>query len=293
MNEAEVLQHVTKYSLPSSIEGTPRWHKSQLKDLLAMVDKFGMHDLFLTLTADEANSLRWKEIADIEQQIVQQIDKSMTWKDCPVECASLFHSRVQKFLHDYILSEPCILGHVKEYVIRYEIQLHGSLHAHIMLWIEHTDLERVANEITACVPTVFDSTSNNFIEPTDTEQTTLFKTVMRKQLHTCISRCHHKKMHGTCKYGFPFPPHTEEQTTFNVDTRRWDYYRPRNEDRNVVPYYATILLLWGAHINLKRINTAYWLYYLLKYAMKSEPHGPIQLDKTNAERLGLQGASNS
>ena len=26
--------------------------------------------------------------------------------------------------------------------------------------------------------------------------------------------------------------------------------------------------------------------------MKSEPHGPIQLDKTNAERLGLQGASN-
>ena len=84
MNEAEVLQHVTKYSLPPYIEGTPRWHKSQLKDLLTMVDKFGMHDMFLTLTADEASYLRWEDVANIEQ-IVQQIDKSMTWKDCHVE----------------------------------------------------------------------------------------------------------------------------------------------------------------------------------------------------------------
>ena len=130
-----------------------------------------------------------------------------------MECASLFHSRVKKFLHDYILSGPCILGHVKKYVVCYEIQFRGSLHAHIMLWIEHADLERVANKITASIPAVFDSTSDNFIEPTNT------KTVMRKQLHTCTSRCHHRKSHGICKYGFFFPPHIEEQTTYNVDTR--------------------------------------------------------------------------
>jgi hypothetical protein len=55
------------------------------------------------------------------------------------------------------------------------------------LWIEHADLERVANEITACVPVVFDSTSTNFIEPIDTEQNTLFKTVMRSN---CIHVLH-------------------------------------------------------------------------------------------------------
>ena len=162
-----------------------------------------------------------------------------------------------------------------------------------MLWIEHVYLERVANKITASVLAVFESTSSNFIEPTDTKQNTLFKTVMRKQLHTCTSQCHHRKSHETCKYEFSFPPHTEEQTTYNVDTRRWEYYRPRYEDRNVVPYHATLLLLWGAHINLQSVNTTYWSYYLLKYAMKSEPHGPIQLDKTNAEHSDLQGASNS
>ena len=46
-------------------------------------------------------------------------------------------------------------------------------------------------------------------------------------------------------------------------------------------------------MNIQRINTAYWSYYLLKYALKCEPHGPIQLDKTNAERLGIQGASDA
>ena len=131
------------------------------------------------------------------------------------------------------------------------------------------------------------------IESNNIEQNTLFKTIIRKQLYTCTSRCHHRKSHGTCKYGFPFPPHTKEKTTYNIDTKRWNYYRPRNEDRNVVPYHATVLLLWGTHVNLQSVNTAYWSYYLLKYAMKSEPHGPIELDKTNAERLGLQGASNS
>ena len=46
-------------------------------------------------------------------------------------------------------------------------------------------------------------------------------------------------------------------------------------------------------MNIQRINTSYWSYYLLKYAMKCEPHGPIQLEKTNAERLGIQGASDA
>ena len=49
MNEAEVLQHVTNYNVLSSIEGYKlQWHKSQLQDLLAMVEKFGMHEFFLT-----------------------------------------------------------------------------------------------------------------------------------------------------------------------------------------------------------------------------------------------------
>ena len=45
-------------------------------------------------------------------------------------------------------------------------------------------------------------------------------------------------------------------------------FRPRHCDRNVVPYHPTILLLWGAHMNLQRITNNAWSFYLLKYSLK-------------------------
>jgi len=34
------FQHIIKYKLPLSIQSSPRWHKSQLQDLLTMVEEF-------------------------------------------------------------------------------------------------------------------------------------------------------------------------------------------------------------------------------------------------------------
>jgi hypothetical protein len=31
---------------------------------------------------------------------------------------------------------------------------------------------------------------------------------------------------------------------------KWEYYSPQYEDRNVVPYHPTLLLLWGSHLNI-------------------------------------------
>ena len=73
----DMLQHITKYNLPSSIQGTPHWRKSHLQDLLAMVEKFGMPHFFLILTADETSSLRWEEVTNIED-IAKTIDTSMS-----------------------------------------------------------------------------------------------------------------------------------------------------------------------------------------------------------------------
>ena len=55
---------------------------------------------------------------------------------------------------------------------------------------------------------------------------------------------------GTCKYGFSFPIYPETKITYNTELKKWDYYRPIIEDRNVVSYHASILLLWGAHMNI-------------------------------------------
>jgi len=48
MTKNDVLQHITKYNLPSSIQRTPRWPGSHLQDLFAMVKQFGMPYFFLT-----------------------------------------------------------------------------------------------------------------------------------------------------------------------------------------------------------------------------------------------------
>jgi hypothetical protein len=46
---------------------------------------------FLTFTSKEISSLKWAKIDQLEK-LIKSIQMNMTWKDCLVECAILFHS---------------------------------------------------------------------------------------------------------------------------------------------------------------------------------------------------------
>lgn len=91
-------------------------------------------------------------------------------------------------MNDIILSRAKALRHVKDYLIRYELQHCGSLHAYIVLWIQKDDIEQVTNNIIAVIPATYDEEKEEFIEPTDEFQRTLFKMVIWKQLHSCGER---------------------------------------------------------------------------------------------------------
>jgi hypothetical protein len=39
----------------------------------------------------------------------------MSWKDCPAECATLFHFCVNMFMYKHILNDIGILGEVRKY----------------------------------------------------------------------------------------------------------------------------------------------------------------------------------
>ncbi len=43
--------------------------------------------------------------------------------------------------------------------------------------------------------------------------------------------------------------------------------------------------MWGAHLNILQVTFSYWSFYLLKYAMKCEPHGTLNLNIKNAKQL--------
>jgi hypothetical protein len=67
--DEEAVRHVLKHKLPASLPGTPAWHRSNLQDLLCMVDRFGMPSFFLTLTTDEVSETRWPEIDSLETKL--------------------------------------------------------------------------------------------------------------------------------------------------------------------------------------------------------------------------------
>jgi hypothetical protein len=51
------------------------------------------------------------------------------------------------FMHQHIFKNNIILGKIKKYVIRYELQHHESIHAQIILWVNENDLQIITNEI--------------------------------------------------------------------------------------------------------------------------------------------------
>jgi hypothetical protein len=139
-----------------------------------MVAKFGMPHFVLIFTSNQMSSLRWAKIDQLDK-LIKTIDVNMTWKDCLIECATIFHSRFEQFMPKYILSKNGVIGKVEKYVIQYELQHRGSIHVHVILWVKKENVESIGKEIITFVPTILDATTNKFIEPSNSMQILLYK----------------------------------------------------------------------------------------------------------------------
>jgi len=78
-------------------------------------------------------------------------------------------------MHQPILKDNGNSSKIKKYVVRYELQHHGSIHAHIILWVDENDLQRIKNKIIVFIPIIFDKTTKTFIPSNDNLQLKLFK----------------------------------------------------------------------------------------------------------------------
>lgn len=230
------------------------------------------------------SSTKWEDIRDLED-ILNNFSSDMDWTKAPVECAQHFHERLQRFIA--FLVESKTLGQIQHYWVRLEVQNRNSLHAHIMLWVNPDDVPRVRDSIVAYVPAEYNTSTSEWIYPTEPHLNKLAKLVVQKQLHTCRQQgcCRD----GHCKYGFPFDTQPELHTVFDQDKGKYYYHRPRSIDRNVVPYHPDLLLLWGAHMNLQCVVSASWTLYLLKYALKCEPNGQLNLAVETMRTMGFTG----
>lgn len=284
--DTDALRNAAVHTVPPNVTGTPGWYRTKLKELLAMVQAYGMPHLFLTLTADEVSETRWQEVIHLEA-FLQRFNTSFTWKDAPVECTKIFLARFNNFWNDYIVGGQEILGRVKHHMIRFEAQERGSLHAHIVLWLHPNDVESASNQIMGYIPGEWDEALQQWKPPSDPHELALQKWVLSKNIHVCHPRrCCSK---GPCKYKAPWPVHYGTTTT--NENGAYVYYRPGDKHRFVVAYHPIIALLWGAHHNIQRVCRAAWSYYMLKYATKCELHGELNLDPRMAAMLGMEDMS--
>ena len=94
----------------------------------------------------------------------------------------------------------------------------------------------------AYVPAKYDKVEKCYIEREDDKEKMLFQLVKRKQVHTCkVDKCF--KGNKKYIYGFSFEIDLNTKAKVNAYTRRWEYYRPRYSDQNVVPYHGPLLLI--------------------------------------------------
>ena len=164
------------------------------------------------------------------------------------------------------------------------LQHRGSLHAHILLWVDAADAERVASEITATrckYKNISDDPENPIYVPDlpvavpgapACSAAELFDLVEAKQIHKCrdsVHGCKHNR--AQCAYGFPFAVN-HNGTTFDEASNRCAavllasrgrctsrrpisqsactrcrhiYARFCSGDQWVVPYHPAVLLSWG------------------------------------------------
>ncbi len=118
---------------------------------------------------------------------------------------------------------------------RIELQNRGALHLHLLLWTVPD--KKVLNEI--------------ILAPMKTHPEVQSK-VRNCQIHKCQSpRCLKcgKRIYTKCKYGFPFD--LCEEDYLDETNNSYKYKRINEEDKNIVLYNPTLLLLWDGHKNIQ------------------------------------------
>ncbi|XP_062017408.1 uncharacterized protein LOC133733784 [Rosa rugosa] len=249
-----------KTILPSSFIGSPRDMHQRYQDAMALVQKYGKPDIFLTMTCNP----NWEEInAELLPGQVAQ--------DRPDLTTIIFRAKFEELKNDVI--KKGVLGTVVAYVYVIEFQKRGLPHVHMLLML--SDDDKLNN------PDDYDHIVRAEI-PNQNEEPELYNAVLGHMIHgpcgvhrrnaPCMKR-------GSCKRGYPKP---FSVTTFQGNDS-YPVYRRRdnqsdmqsngNQNRPldnswVIPYNPWLLTKYDCHINVEICCSIKSVKYLYKYVYK-------------------------
>ncbi|KYN28107.1 hypothetical protein ALC57_02481 [Trachymyrmex cornetzi] len=225
--------------LPSTFIGSPRNMLQNYQDSMAIVNKFGKPDLFITMTCNP----KWREI---EENLLHGQQAS----DRPDICARVFNIK-KDYLINLIVKQK-FFGEIAAFVYVIEFQKRGLPHVHILVTLKYnfkiTTPQIVDKFISAEIP---DPCKNRI----------LHDIVMRHMIHgPCGDWC---LINGKCSKHYP-KSYLEET---RMDEDAYPYYRRRNngksferpggyviDNRYVVPYCPILSIIFNCHINVEVVS---------------------------------------
>ncbi|KAL3848720.1 hypothetical protein ACJIZ3_010602 [Penstemon smallii] len=245
-----------KVILPSSFIGGPRDMRKRYVNAMALVERFGKPDLFLTMTCNP----NWKEIR-------KHLLPSQLPHDRPDLIARVFKAKLEEFKDDIVRKK--IFGEVAAYIYVVEYQKRGLPHAH---WII---ILTPPNKI-AC-PSTYDHIIS--AELPDTSHPFLREYVVKHMMHGPCGSSNMKcscMRNGECKYHYPkdfaevtcnglnsYPIYKRRDNGMSAVVRNF-----RLDNRHVIPYSPYFLLKLDCHINVEVVTTEKLVKYLYKYVYK-------------------------
>ncbi|UYV67510.1 hypothetical protein LAZ67_5001019 [Cordylochernes scorpioides] len=255
--------------LPSSFEGSPRNMQQRYQDAMAIVEKHGKPDLFVTMTCNP----KWKDITD-------NLEDWQRVEHRPDLIARVFKLKLEQLLKE--INEG-LFGTVKAMVYVIEYQKRGLPHAHILLFLNGESKLRTEEDVDNVVWAEI---------PDEEKYPVLNSIVLENMIHgPCGTRnpnCPCME-NGVCTKGFP-----KDLQQFTItDGDGYPRYRRRKgktylhkgksvDNSLVVPYNPYLLKKFNCHINVEICASIKSVKYLFKYVYKGHDKANVAITETAA-----------
>jgi len=262
-----------RWVLPASFIGGGRDMRRRYMDAMALVQKYGKPDFFLTMTCNP----NWEEI-------VRELEPGQTPQDRPDLVVRVFKAKLEDLKHQ--LFHKHILGVVAAQVHVIEFQKRGLPHAHFLLIMQSP------YKLTS--PEQYDAVISAEL-PNKDKYPQLREMVAKHMMHGPCGSLNRRSpcmRDGQCKCHYP----RQFQTTTLQGKDSYPIYRRREDgetelvrghdmdNRWVVPYCPKLLRRYDCHLNVEVCSSIQAVKYLYKYIYKGHDRASVSVNDADGNQ---------
>ncbi|XP_028100698.1 uncharacterized protein LOC114300041 [Camellia sinensis] len=260
--------------LPPSFIGSPKDLRRRYVDAMALVQRFGKPDIFLTMTCNPT----WPEIK-------AELGPNEEAQNRPDLTSRAFRAKMEQLKDDIIKHQ--IFGKVVAYVYVIEFQKRGLPHMHLLLIL--------APGQKPLSPDTYDSIVSAEL-PDQKKHPHLFSMVVKHMMHGPCGEMNPNNIcmkNGKCKNHYPknFEPITRSsKDSYPIYKRRADGNQVKIrgqilDNRWVVPYNPYLLAKYDCHINVEICSTIKAVKCLYKYIYKGHDKIAFHIVQENQSEI--------